>query len=1523
MALRATSNYDSISSSEDWLQFFLIELQLSADTAQGYADELASQNVTGTNIVIGLAKPGFLSQFNISIGHQLELESKFMRKECTNVVSMPRNKVPTPVVRMDISQAQFDQFVFEWQHYKEHYGINQNIATSLFFCCDEDVRQQIRIAQSTSNIPWTEDLMMNTIRQTVLSKVSPIVHVKQFMELRQEENESVQKFLQRLQGKASCCNFYCRNCLQSSAEERVKEKFILGLNDVGIQKSALKTESVTPNTPLSQLLTEAITLEQSTRDQVSISSTTSLDHGVFEQTMSEEINAMKIRKTNQRSRCSHCGTNDHTNFERQEKCPAWGKKCNNCGILNHFQKVCQKPKRKSKPSNFKSVETAEIYFIGEVTSTQLLPIKVESNITGIPVTIDAFPDTGANICLIGPAQLKKLQMKITDLEQCNYEIGVAGGSTITATGWTMLKITLGNQSTESKIYFSSKSKRFFLSRQCCQDLHIVPKSFPYPPTPRQPEVANVQHQRIIPQRPQKVPFKPVVGNVPALKKFLLDSFATSTFNRDKPFPELTTPPAHIHLKPDHIVPTPAYWPATIAEHWAKEVKDSIDRDVEAGILTKVPFNEATQWCARMVVVKKRDGRPRRTVDFQDLNKQCLREPNHGTSPFHTARQVPQDTWKSVFDAVDGYHSVKIDEASSKLTTFITPWGRYRYLRFPQGHCSAGDAFNGRVQEILAHIPRLVRIVDDMCIYDRTIEEAFWHSWDLLTTCAEHGIVINESKFQFCALEVEFAGLTITVDGVKPSNKILQAIRDFPPPTDISKARGFFGLLNQVQWAYANSSKMSPFRELVKPNSSFQWTPQVRLLFEEAKSKILQQVKLGVTQYNTNRATCIQTDFCKQGLGYLLLQKFCNCSMEKAPLCCTNGWRLVFAGSRFTKGAEANYAPTEGEALAVAWALNHAHIFTKGCPNLIVSTDHKPLLGILNSKPMESIKNPRILRLKEHTLGFDFSLKYNKGKWHRAADALSRNPATSFIEMLDMLKVDCDQYSGDENIVPEMAVSEINLTGSITLDKVRQCTAQDEELMALKFAILNGFPNTQHATDPAIRSFFNGKEHLWIDNGVVMFKERIVVPKKLRQEVLNILHSAHQGTKGMRDRASNCVYWPGLNNSIDQMRQNCKFCDSISPSQARQPLKPLPPSTYPFEFICVDAFMLRGREYLVVADKFSGWLLTFGFRNSMISKNVIESLMLVFRTYGTPLKMYSDGGLAFSSSETTQFLKRWGVEHIISSARYPQSNGRAELAVKTAKRILHENVSPHGSLETEAVSKALLQYRNTPIQGFGLSPAQILFHRNLRDSIPIQPSLLRPHTQWLLAAKNREEAFEERNRKTAERYDKFTRNLKPLGIGTTVLIQEDYNNKKRWDKTGVVVKRCGRKYDVRMNGSGRIISRNRRFLRGSHHAANDFAFDAAITPQDVNTNLVNTLPITDSAHDDHSDHETASTDQPDLGNTQSTVTTDRSLESRNDSNEDNTQTGLEAGVNGDSASSSNIARMLKRLYPHNKPGLTEQ
>ena len=135
--------------------------------------------------------------------------------------------------------------------------------------------------------------------------------------------------------------------------------------------------------------------------------------------------------------------------------------------------------------------------------------------------------------------------------------------------------------------------------------------------------------------------------------------------------------------------------------------------------------------------------------------------------------------------------------------------------------------------------------------------------------------------------------------------------------------------------------------------------------------------------------CLQTDWSKIGIGYLLL--FCSCSNDHAPVCCSDGWILVFAGSRFLRPTESRYSQTEGETLAVAWSLENARRFVLGCQNLINAMDHKPLLGIFDSREISNIPNPRISSLKEKPLCFAFRTAYCLGKWHRGADAVSRNP----------------------------------------------------------------------------------------------------------------------------------------------------------------------------------------------------------------------------------------------------------------------------------------------------------------------------------------------------------------------------------------------------------------------------------------------------------------------------------------------------------------------------------------------------
>ncbi|KAK3882767.1 hypothetical protein Pcinc_012876 [Petrolisthes cinctipes] len=174
-----------------------------------------------------------------------------------------------------------------------------------------------------------------------------------------------------------------------------------------------------------------------------------------------------------------------------------------------------------------------------------------------------------------------------------------------------------------------------------------------------------------------------------------------------------------------------------------------------GVIEPVPAGEATVWCARMVVVAKKNGQPRRTVDYQKLNAACLRETHHTPTPFDMVAAIPAHTYKTVADAHWGFHQVELLEGSRKLTTFITPWGRYRYRRTPMGHCAAPDAYTKRFDDALVDVQRKFKCIDDTLLHDESVEAAFWHAYDMLEVCAKKGVTLKPEKFKFGRREVEF------------------------------------------------------------------------------------------------------------------------------------------------------------------------------------------------------------------------------------------------------------------------------------------------------------------------------------------------------------------------------------------------------------------------------------------------------------------------------------------------------------------------------------------------------------------------------------------------------------------------------------------------------------------------------------------------------------------------------------------------------------------------------------------------
>ena len=277
-------------------------------------------------------------------------------------------------------------------------------------------------------------------------------------------------------------------------------------------------------------------------------------------------------------------------------------------------------------------------------------------------------------------------------------------------------------------------------------------------------------------------------------------------------------------------------------------------------------------------------------------------------------------------------------------------------------------------------------------------------------------------------------------------------------------------------------------------------------------------------------------------------------------------------------------------MAVAWGLEQTRYFTQGCDDLLVVTDHKPLVKILGDRTLDEITNSRLFRLKQRTLPWRFEIRHLPGKSNHTADAASRNPSPSS-------QTDSSLLGSPNN--PDLAESALMATiykdtrelGTLSWSLIAKETALDTSLSHLLNLIKQGDPTLAHS-HPSLEPFWPICESVYVQEGAILYQDRVIIPLSLRRQVLQHLHAAHQGTSTMEQRARAIVYWPGMSKDIRNTRETCADCNRNAPSQAATPPIPSSPSSTPFEAVFADFFSHGGHQYLVVGDRLSGWVEVF-------------------------------------------------------------------------------------------------------------------------------------------------------------------------------------------------------------------------------------------------------------------------------------------------------------------------------------------
>ena len=344
-------------------------------------------------------------------------------------------------------------------------------------------------------------------------------------------------------------------------------------------------------------------------------------------------------------------------------------------------------------------------------------------------------------------------------------------------------------------------------------------------------------------------------------------------------------------------------------------------------------------------------------------------------------------------------------------------------------------------------------------------------------------------------------------------------------------------------------------------------------------------------------------------------------------------------------------------------------------------DHKPLLGIFDNREISNIPSPRISSLKENSLCYAFRTAYCLGKWHRGADAVSRNPThnpsdstistRSNASDIDIAYVERISDQLHQKIASHIQAleqrdnnSHPDINNYTISTKLAQEYISDPTYQLLAIKIKNGFPNTQEQLDPKIRDYCDTRNHLTVIGNIILMDSQIVIPISMRKYVLSTLHVAHQGITSMCSWANESMYWTGLNRGIRLTRYNCKSCNKITPQQHQEPLIIISSLSWPFQKISADYFKKNSQNYLSVVDGFTAWLNIFQFSPDLVTSNwLISTLQALFIAFGIPEKVSTDRGPQFTSKALKTFLSKWGVKHRLSSAEYPQYNEEQSLQWK--------------------------------------------------------------------------------------------------------------------------------------------------------------------------------------------------------------------------------------------------------------------
>ena len=661
----------------------------------------------------------------------------------------------------------------------------------------------------------------------------------------------------------------------------------------------------------------------------------------------------------------------------------------------------------------------------------------------------------------------------------------------------------------------------------------------------------------------------------------------------------------------------------------------------------------SEWKFPVVLVKKPDSEDLRVaIDYRKLNLVSRKDAFPMPRVDECLEKVGGAKVFSVIDCYSGYYMVDVAAEHREKTAFGFDGELWQFKRMPFGLASAPQTFCRLMRKIMDGVPHTSVYLDEVIVFSADEEE---HKDDLervFKIIERAGLRLNRKKSAFFQKEVVFLGFLLSGREIRPAERKVRAVREFPEPRDVKAVKRFLGLCGYYRSSIADFSILAaPLHALLKKGSRFQWTEERQRAFVKLKEALCEHAVRNLP--DPERPFIVKTDASQQGIGAILLQEH------------DDGRRVIeFASHRFTD-TEKRYPVIEQEAYAIIFAVNRWRHFLLG-GHFTLETDHRPLVWLQSKKELLGKLGRWSLRLAE----FDFDVKHIPGKHHEDVDALSRAP--------------------------------VNAVQAVDREDLQKLQEEDEELAKLREAGKIEFETK------------DGLTFAKLDTGPALFLPRKIRKTTWERFHQELGHSGPKAVvdvakrrifwPGMRDDVRR---WSGQCQECEVKKDFLPQGD-WAPMQITQDHCLAPLEKWSLDVIGPWPETETGEKYIfVIMDQFSKWVEAKAVPRTGAEplKNWLRS---VFARFGVPRDLLMDRGSDMESKELNNFCSMMGIRQVFTTAYHHQSNP-VERFHRSLINLIKLKIQREDQKDwMDCLEPALFAYRVRRHQSLNASPFEVLY-----------------------------------------------------------------------------------------------------------------------------------------------------------------------------------------------------------------------